>query len=77
MRDNFGKLTTYKYIHTFKDWINENTSGVIIVTLRDKPKVMAVNKESTGSITENFLSPVGSMFENLFPLTYPGFEGPF
>ena len=68
MRDNFGKLTTYKYIHTFKEWINENTSGIIILALRDKPKNLAVNKESIGSITENFLSPVGSMFDNLFPI---------
>ncbi len=68
MRDNFGKLTTYKYIQTFKDWINENTSGIVIITLRDKPKNLAIKKESIGSLTENFLSPVGSMFDNLFPV---------
>lgn len=68
MRDNFGKLTTYKYIQTFKNWINENTSGIVIITLRDKPKNLAVNKNSMRSITENFFSPVGSMFDNLFPI---------
>jgi hypothetical protein len=68
MRDNFGKLTTYKYIHTFKDWINENTSGIIIITLRDKPKKLSINKESLGSLTNNFLSPVGSVFNNLFSI---------
>jgi hypothetical protein len=68
MRDNFGKLTTYKYIHTFKDWINDNTSGIVIVTLRDKPKNIAVNKKSLVSLTENFLSPLGSIFKNLFPI---------
>ncbi|MBL4592790.1 MAG: patatin-like phospholipase family protein [Flavobacteriales bacterium] len=68
MRDNFGKLTTYKYIYTFQDWINENTSGIIIITLRDKQKHLTVNKKSTSSITETFLSPVGSLYENLFPI---------
>jgi len=68
MRDNFGKLSSYKYIHTFKDWINENTSGIVIITLRDKPKNLAIKKESIASITENFLSPVGSIFSNLFPI---------
>jgi hypothetical protein len=68
MRDNFGKLTTYKYIHTFKDWINENTSGIVILTLRDKPKNLAVKKKSIGSITENLFSPLGSIFDNLFPI---------
>jgi hypothetical protein len=68
MRDNFGKLTTYKYIHTFKDWINDNTSGIIIVTLRDKQKNLPVNKKSVSSIIETFSSPLGSLFENLFPI---------
>jgi len=68
MRDNFGKLTTYKYIYTFKDWINENTNGIVIITLRDKPKHLVVNKKSISSITENFLSPVGSLYKNLFPI---------
>jgi hypothetical protein len=68
MRDNFGKVTTYKYIHTFKDWINENTSGIVIITLRDKPKNLAVKKESFSSFSENFLSPVGSLYDNLFPI---------
>ncbi len=68
MRDNFGKLTTYKYIYTFKDWINENTSGIVIVSLRDKKKHLPVSKNSINSITENFLSPVGSLYDNLFPI---------
>ncbi len=68
MRDNFGKLTTYKYICTFQNWINENTSGIIIITLRDKQKHIPVSDKSVSSITETFLSPVGSLYENLFPI---------
>jgi hypothetical protein len=68
MRDNFGTLTTYKYIYTFKDWINKNTSGVIIISLRDKPKQLPVNQKSINSITENFLSPVGTLYKNLFSI---------
>jgi Patatin-like phospholipase len=68
MRDNFGKMTTYKYIYTFKKWINENTSGIIIITLRDKPKHLEIKNNSLNSITETFFSPVGSLYENLFPI---------
>ena len=68
MRDNFGKLTTYKYIHLFRDWIKQNTSGVVIITIRDKPKISPVNEKPIGSIVETFLSPVGSMYKNLFPI---------
>ena len=68
MRDNLGKFTTYKYINTFKKWINENTSGIIIVTIRDQKKNLPVNTKSISSITENFISPVGSLYDNLFPI---------
>jgi hypothetical protein len=68
MRDNFGKLTTYKYINTFKNWMNENTSGIIIITLRDNQKTTEITDNSLSSITETFLSPVGSLYKNLFPI---------
>ncbi|MCK7558736.1 hypothetical protein MKQ70_28600 [Chitinophaga sedimenti] len=38
IRDNFGQETTLRYIYTFRDWINENTSGVIFVQIRDTRK---------------------------------------
>lgn len=68
MRDNFGALTTFKYIYTFNDWINENTSGIIIISLRDKQKQVAVKDNSLKSISETFLSPVGSLYDNLFSI---------
>ena len=68
MRDNFGKATTYKYIYTFKEWINNNTSGIIIISFRDKQKNLMIKDNSLRSITETFFSPVGSLYENLFPI---------
>ncbi len=68
MRDNYGALTSFKYIYTFKDWINENTSGVIIISLRDKQKQALVKDNSLKSISETFLSPVGSLYDNLFSI---------
>jgi len=68
MRDNYGALTTYKHIYTFKNWINENTSGVIILTLRDKPKRNTIKKNPLKSITETVGSPIGSLYGNLFSI---------
>ncbi len=67
MRDNIGSTTTYKYINTFKDWIDENTSGVVIISIRDKPKVASI-KTNSRSILETFLTPLGSLYSNLFPI---------
>ena len=66
MRDNFGALTSYKYIYTFREWIDQNTSGIILVNFRDKAKELPIENEDRRSITENLLSPVGSLYDNLF-----------
>ena len=36
LRDNYGQETTLRFLETFDDWINENTSGVLIVQIRDR-----------------------------------------
>ena len=30
IRDNFGQETTLRFIDNFKEWINSNTSGIVI-----------------------------------------------
>ena len=38
VRDNLGLHTSINYIDKFKHWIGDNTSGIIIVQIRDKEK---------------------------------------
>ncbi|WP_143308500.1 patatin-like phospholipase family protein [Chitinophaga vietnamensis] len=38
IRDNFGQQTTLRYLYTFQQWINENTSGIIYIQVRDTRK---------------------------------------
>lgn len=33
--DNFGISTTLRFLHHFRDWIGKNTSGVLIIQIRD------------------------------------------
>lgn len=68
VRDNYGALTTFKYMHTFKEWINENTSGVIIIQIRDKEKNKKVSDNPLRSIAETFSTPIGSFYSNLFTI---------
>jgi len=68
MRDNYGALTTFKYIHMFKEWINENTSGIIIINYRDKLKSKEIEDNPLKSIGETFAQPIGSLYGNLFPV---------
>lgn len=40
IRDNNGVKTTLEYIYELRDWIKENTSGVVIVQMRDQKKLL-------------------------------------
>lgn len=36
LRDNFGQETTFRFLEKFDDWIKQNTSGVLLLQIRDR-----------------------------------------
>ena len=38
LRDNNGQESTLRFLNVFRDWINENTSGVLIIQIRSRQK---------------------------------------
>src|SRR4029079_13211849 len=36
LRDNFGQESTLRFLATFENWIKENTSGVLVLQIRDR-----------------------------------------
>ncbi|RYY62456.1 MAG: patatin-like phospholipase family protein [Chitinophagaceae bacterium] len=36
LRDNYGQETTLRFLETFDEWITANTSGVLLVQIRDR-----------------------------------------
>lgn len=66
IRDNYGTKTTTKYLLSLRKWIKENTSGVIVLKIRDSKKTLiGENYEEIGMIEKLFL-PFGNMYGN-FP----------
>src|SRR5690606_12608428 len=63
MRDNYGYRVTLSFLHTFKDWLAEHTSGVIILQLRDTQRDLDV-RPSGNSLLGRVLDPLGSVYEN-------------
>ncbi len=63
--DNFGAETTLRFLSTFKDWINENTSGVLILQIRDTQKEEEPEERTKSTFLENSIKPIGSMYSNL------------
>jgi hypothetical protein len=70
LRDNFGQETTLRFISNFKDWIENNTSGVLIIQIRDR-EINGVNeKEGFSSLTDMMFTPATMTQKNLFKLQH-------
>jgi hypothetical protein len=58
LRDNYGQETSLRFLHVFKDWIQKNTRGVLIIQVRSRQKGgwdnALVNGDITGIITKPF-----------------------
>ncbi len=63
LRDNFGQETTLRFIAHFKDWLKENTGGIIILQLRDRMMDNWQEPLGTGSITDLLVKP-GTMLQH-------------
>lgn len=66
MRDNYGLETSLKFIYIFKEWIKENTSGVIILQIRDRHKAFPMEENTMKTITGTLSRPLGSFYGNWF-----------
>ena len=66
MRDNYGLDTTFKFLYTFRNWITTNTSGVIILQIRDRHKEFAIEENASKTVSGILGRPLGSFYGNLF-----------
>jgi hypothetical protein len=64
MSDNFGISDATRFLHVFKEWIDENTSGVVVVSIRDSRKQREVLQTKKPSLAGKLLSPIGSLYSN-------------
>lgn len=64
MRDNFGMKTTMQFLYTFRNWINSNTSGVVIIQVRDVER--GFSKQARGrTLFNKIAAPLGSVYGNI------------
>lgn len=64
LSDNFGVSDALKFIHVFKGWIENETSGVILMCIRDTPKERPFRKQNNDSWFSSLINPVGSVYTN-------------
>ena len=68
IRENSGLAVSTRFYSVFKDWIDENTSGVIFISLRVDNKLREFNVNEKKTYLSELLSPVGSIFNNFILL---------
>jgi hypothetical protein len=68
IRDNYGFRTAADFLYNLRDWIEENTSGVIIIEIRDTKKILNNENYMPVSFMDKITLPFGNMYNN-FPRT--------
>ncbi len=66
--DNFGLEEAVKYIYTFRQWLADNASRIIIIQIRDQYKRPAITDNSPHNLVASLTFPVNRFYSNLFPV---------
>ncbi|MFM7016630.1 MAG: hypothetical protein ACKOX3_09910 [Bacteroidota bacterium] len=64
LHDNYGTQNAVQFIYTFKDWIKNNTSGVILLQIRDTPKKINTSNNSASTFFEKTTGPIKNLSDN-------------
>jgi len=64
LSDNFGMQDALKFIHVFQDWIEDNTSGVLLLTIRDSEKFSEIDQKKPPTILQKLFTPLKNIYIN-------------
>jgi hypothetical protein len=62
--DNFGLSDAVRFLYCYKDWIAANTSGVVIVSIRDSPKLSKIAPKIKATLIDGLTQPISSVYNN-------------
>lgn len=63
-RDNYGGKVMMEYLYEIQDWIEKNTSGVVVVQIRDSKKIISDENIYDISLFDKMILPFGNMYAN-------------
>lgn len=58
-RDNQGITSATRFVHVFKDWILENTSGVVLVQIDTKDEISDITPSDEDGLIGSIFNPLG------------------
>jgi hypothetical protein len=62
--DNFGLSDAVRFLYAYREWIAENTSGVIIISIRDSPKLATIAPKVKQSLVDGLTQPISTVYNN-------------
>ena len=62
--DNYGVQDAMLFMNTFKDWIKENTSEVLLLSIRDSEKIEEIEAPESMNVIERFFSPIQGVYSS-------------
>lgn len=68
LRDNFGQETAIRFVQYFLDWIKANTSGVVLIQLRDRKEGGWEHPYEATNITEIATRPMMLLQNNWYKM---------
>ena len=63
--DDAGVEPTFRFLQTFKEWINKNTSGVVVIEIRDEEKSGEPEEQLQTTMMSRFTDPLGTVYSNM------------
>ena len=65
VRDNYGISTSLRFVKVFREWIKQNTSGVVVVQVRQYRREREIEDYQTETVLSNLLTPITNVYNNL------------
>jgi len=62
--DNFGLSDAVRFVYAYKDWIDENTGGIIFLSIRDSPKLGSIAPKVKQDILDALTQPISNVYNN-------------
>ena len=63
--DGNGIEPTFRFLQTFKEWINKNTRGVVVIEIRDSEKEGEPEEQMQTTFLSRFSDPIGTVYSNM------------
>ena len=68
LRDNFGEMNAIRFVNAFREWLKENTSGVVLLQIRDRKTGGWEDPYESNDITDIITKPLLLLEDNWYKM---------